>query len=716
MGVRSTLAACSNSVLSDSLRRVRLLITMALCLMPILALAQTPLVEDKGSGIPASGQQYVLQVGAFADSANASRLVERLQQNGFPSLTKAKGIETGDALTLVLAGPYADRGAALLAQAALAKDGISGFIRAVTAEVQQPSAKQRQALTAHHQPQEPRAGGQRTSLVQGQALLVAQAEQDLFEVPPVVERPLGVEEGPRVSVSRFELSGAVNREKQELRVSDLEAILGGHVRAQPTQGYTIGQLQTIADELTRFYRERGFILAQAIVPAQEVRDGTVKIQILEGSLEDVRVEGNTFYKASVVQGPFRRLQGEPITQGSVERALLDVQNFPGLTVFGTFTRGDQLGNTDLLIRVREEDRFYITPSIDNWGSEFTGEYRAMVQFQLNNLLGLADKTEGYVLQTFEPDNGTYGGLNFEFPFGRNSIGFGASTNQFDVGGLESLTVLDVKGTVDQADVFWNYSFANGRFFAANGRLGLALKNAETKAPGIEGGGSDVLSEDNLAVARLVFDAFYASRKGRGFTVGKLGIDVGMPDTFGSMDGSGDGMSSRTGGDGEQAGGSFEKYWFTLEHLRPFGPNNRLLVRMDGQFTDDILVSLEQYSIGGPRNVRAYTIAEALSDTGASATLEWIINAPGFSDKSAFGGRSWGEIFQVSLYADYAYGEINNPRTSEEETVDYSGYGLGLQLNVPGTFYARFDAASPIGSREAINDRDPQYYFRMSYTF
>ena len=137
---------------------------------------------------------------------------------------------------------------------------------------------------------------------------------------------------------------------------------------------------------------------------------------------------------------------------------------------------------------------------------------------------------------------------------------------------------------------------------------------------------------------------------------------------------------------------------------------------DGQFTDDILVSLEQYSIGGPRNVRAYTIAEALSDTGASATLEWIINAPGFSDKPAFGSKLWGEIFQVSLYADYAYGEINNPRTSEEETVDYSGYGLGLQFNVPGTFYARFDAASPIGSRDAINDRDPQYYFRMSYTF
>ena len=109
-------------------------------------------------------------------------------------------------------------------------------------------------------------------------------------------------------------------------------------------------------------------------------------------------------------------------------------------------------------------------------------------------------------------------------------------------------------------------------------------------------------------------------------------------------------------------------------------------------------------------------SEALADIGGSATLEWIINAPGFSDRPGPANRTWGEIFQVSLYADYAYGELNNPRVSEEPTVDYSGYGLGLQFNVPGTFYARFDVASPIGSREAINGRDPQYYFRMSYTF
>jgi hemolysin activation/secretion protein len=709
-------AAFSHFLPSGSSRRIRLLIGMALWLLPAITLGQAPVTGDNDANAPASSTQYVLQVGAFGDSANAARLSEDLREKGYPTVIKDVENDAGATLAHVFAGPFPDHAAALAAQSALETDGIEGFVRTVTVRAPQPTARQRQAPTNHEQPQDAGAGRSPTNLATDHAQLLAQAQQDMFEVPPVVERPLGMEEGPRVVVSRFELSGAIDREDQDLRVSDLEAVLAGHVSSQPPDGYTINQLQTIADEITRYYRERGFIIAQAVVPAQEVRDGIVNLKVLEGSLQEVRVEGNAIYKASVVEGPFRRLQGQPVVQDSIERALLDVQEFPGLTVFGTFTQGDQVGNTDLVVRVREEDRFYFTPSIDNYGNEFTGEYRAMVDFQVNNLFGVADKTKGYILQTFEPDNGTYGGLSFEFPFGRNSINFGASYNQFDVGGLQELTVLDVEGTVDQAEVFWNRSFANGRYFGANGHLGVALKNAETKAPGIEVGGGDILSEDKLAVAVLDFDFFLASRKGRGFTFGSVGIDIGMPDTFGSMDGSGNEMSSRIGGDGEFAGGSFEKLRFRLEHLRRLSENNSLLIRLDGQYTDDILVSLEQYSIGGPRNVRAYTVAEALADIGASATLEWIINAPGFTDKEAVGGRTWGEIFQVSLYADYAYGELNNPRVTQEPTVDYSGYGLGLQFNVPGSFYARFDVSSPIGSREAINDRDPQYYFRMSYTF
>jgi hemolysin activation/secretion protein len=721
--MRSILAACSQILLSGLLRSGRLLITAVLWLLPALVLSQVPSPGDADpASLPDYADQHVLQVGAFADPANAARLEKDIRQEGFPVLIRSTIGDTGDTLTSVLAGPYASRNAAQSAKAALETHGWPGFLRTEQILAQQHSTEQvsvQQPHDAGRAPPGARVGGTQVNLAQDQAQLFAQAERELFEVPPVIERPLGMEEGPRVVVRAFDLSGAVDREKQDLFVSDVEAILAGRVRLQSPDGYTINQLQGIADEVTRYYRERGFVIAQAIVPAQEVGNGVVSLRVLEGSLEDVRVEDNNTYKAKVIEGPFRRLRGYPITQEGIERALLDVQNFPGLTVFGTFTQGDELGNTDLIVKVREEDRFDFSPSVDNYGSEFTGEYRAMLDFKFNNLFGVADQLNGYVLQTFEPDNGTYGGLSFRFPFGRNGIGFGASTNQFDVGGLEGLTELGVEGTVDQADIYWDRTFANGRFFGASARLGVATKKATTELPGFDSSEKVVLNEDNLAVASLVFDFFAASRKGRGFSVGSIKADVGMPDTLGSMDGSGvggDALSSRVGGDGERAGGSFEKYKFNFQHLRRVGTNNSVLLRVDGQWSDDILVALEQYSIGGPQNVRAYPIAETLVDTGASATLEWIMNAPGFADKPTKGSRTWGELFQVSLFADYAYGELNNPRASEEPSVDYSGFGLGLQFNVPDKFYGRIDVASPIGSREATNDRDPQYYFRMSYTF
>jgi hemolysin activation/secretion protein len=706
MRMRSIVAACSQIFLLGFSTLGRRLFTASLLLMPALVLAQAPGTGDDQSGLPDFVDQHVIQVGAFADPANADQLSQTLQRGGFSTLTRSTIDSAGSTLTLVFTGPYDSTDAAASAIAALEADGWSGFVRTESVPVERPPS-------VVQVPPVDRAGGAKANLAQDQTHLFAQADHELFEVPPVIERPLGMEEGPRVVVSAFDLSGAVDREKQDLRVSDVEAILAGHVRSQPPDGYTINQLQGVADEITRFYRERGFIIAQAIVPAQDVNNGVVNLRVLEGSLEDVQVEGNGAYKAKVIEGPFRRLRGYPITQAGIERALLDVQGFPGLTVFGTFTQGDEIGNTDLVVRVREEDGFRFTPTIDNYGSDFTGEYRAMLDFQFNNLFGVADQVNAYILQTFEPDNGTYGGLDFTFPFGRSAIGFGASNNQFDVGVDEFFAQLGVEGTVDQANLYWDYRFANGRFFSASSRLGIAAKSAVTELGGI------VESEDNLAVASLAFDFFAASRKGSGFSVGSIQIDVGLPDTLGAMDKDGDGISSRTGTDSDgqpvPAGGDFTKLKFNYQYLRRISTNNSLLLRADGQWTDDILVALEQFAIGGPQNVRAYPVAEALVDTGASATVEWIINAPGFADKPR-GNRTWGEIFQLSLYADYAYGETNNPLLSQEPTVDYSGYGLGLQFNVPGKFFARFDIATPAGSRLPTNDRDPQYYFRMSYTF
>ncbi|MCP4488283.1 MAG: ShlB/FhaC/HecB family hemolysin secretion/activation protein, partial [Gammaproteobacteria bacterium] len=55
-----------------------------------------------------------------------------------------------------------------------------------------------------------------------------------------------------------------------------------------------GQIETVADRITQFYRQRGFHLAKAYIPKQEARDGVVTLALLLGSLGEVEVLSLSF--------------------------------------------------------------------------------------------------------------------------------------------------------------------------------------------------------------------------------------------------------------------------------------------------------------------------------------------------------------------------------------------------------------------------------------
>ena len=121
MRMRSVPDASSKKFPSSNLRRGSLLNTVALWLLPALVLAQVSVADDDLSDLSGGSDQPVVQVGAFADPANAERLVNDLQQSGHSSITRTSTDETGGTLTFVFAGPYSHQDAALSAQAAEAQ-------------------------------------------------------------------------------------------------------------------------------------------------------------------------------------------------------------------------------------------------------------------------------------------------------------------------------------------------------------------------------------------------------------------------------------------------------------------------------------------------------------------------------------------------------------------------------------------------------------------
>src|SRR5690606_11929202 len=117
--------------------------------------------------------------------------------------------------------------------------------------------------------------------------------------------------------------------------------------------------------------------------------------------------------------------------------------------------------------------------------------------------------------------------------------------------------------------------------------------------------------------------------------------------------------SRIGLDRVPAGSDFLKLTFGYSWLKSLTVNQTLFARVNGQYSEDLLTNLEQFSIGGPANVRAIPSSQFLADSGAFASVEWGIRAPGFADVPAFANRSWGELLRFTVFYDFAYGRYSD---------------------------------------------------------
>ena len=608
------------------------------------------------------------------------------------------------------------------------------------------------------------------------ALFPPTPELGAFPVPPAVERPLGVEEGDRVFVGSFDLKGIAERPAKGIVLQEIEDIIenlrlekqglkeigdDGFTPGETEQvamfmrkvvdnpdldmlfeeyqalvdklrleklkrdaGMTIGQMQQVADAITEYYRNAGFVLAQAYIPAQEVQDGVVVIEVLEGRLGNVLAEGNEKFSAEVLARPFGDLIDAPLTAESLESSILTVGDLPGLSVFGVLQPGQAVGTSDLVLRVQEEKPFDVTLRADNHGTRFTGKRRAYADFTWNNPIGRGDRLTGTLLQTFMPKNSLFGSVEYETPIFVPGMTVGASyaRNAFDVGAEQKAQGLS--GSSKIAEGYFKHAFLRQRTKNLYGKVGLSRKTALTRAQGAP------RFRDKLAMlqAEVSFDSIDAETQG--INLGTIGYAHGLPGFLGTRrDGEfvDEPRPTRYQDPTDNSSESkFRKFTASYSRLQRLTDTQTLLLRLEGQYSRSLLSSLEQFPLGGPASVRAFNISEYLGDRGFFASLEWGVAAPGFADKPAFKNLTWGEVLRVSFFADYGKAYLNSPTASDIPNLALAGYGAGIQVSMPGQFTARLQAAHPFGRKvpgriTTTGTGDPkarrnQYWFDFTYNF
>ena len=223
-------------------------------------------------------------------------------------------------------------------------------------------------------------------------------------------------------------------------------------RQQQRRGVSVVQLEQIAEELQRYLREQGWLVASAYVPAQEAVDGRVAIAVLPGRLAEVRTSTSTALTRSVQASLLPQLN-QPLRSQELESLMYRLNSLPGIRAQGSLEAGDDVGTTRLNLQLDQQRRVASRFGIDDLGDQRSARFRLQGAVDIFNPLQRGDLLSLSLEQRVDNNSGTRGSLDYRLPVNRlgDALSFGVSINGFSVERLldsddDSLGDIDGQGT------------------------------------------------------------------------------------------------------------------------------------------------------------------------------------------------------------------------------------------------------------------------------
>jgi hemolysin activation/secretion protein len=521
------------------------------------------------------------------------------------------------------------------------------------------------------------------------------------QIPAPIERPEGsllprVDEprpalgapGLKVDVTAFKISGNTLYSEAEL-LATIQEFVG--------KEQNIDGLNDAATKVRAYYRERGYFLAQAYLPQQEIKGGVIEIAVIEARIGKVSVnmkEGTRYSESLIRQIVEHHLQqGDIITENGLETPLLILNDFPNAIVTSEIKPSQTLGAADLTVHISDAPGWISgSVDVDTYGNRFTGQRRQGITLNISNPLALGDQL---AFRAFTTDDkmgfyrmayvipvgywGTRVGISyasFHYRLGKQFI----DTQSHCTGGILTAYAFHPLIRTRSANLILQYANESKRLDdrdEVNGTI-IDRKVGSNKfgvvgdfRDGSFGGGLNSYSYTNTA----------------GYN--QLGPD---PILLGDQ--------SATGA---KTAGKFSKQNAEFRRLQKITDNSSLLVALMGQKASKNLTSSEKFSLGGPDGVRSYPTGEALGDTGYIFQAEMRYIIPGFKvfegdvTLSGFYDQGWVRIQENFVYPPGG----TTPATQNNRRLN--GFGIGGSAGRDSDFVLRAQLAWRIENEAPTSD-------------
>lgn len=520
------------------------------------------------------------------------------------------------------------------------------------------------------------------------AQTIPNSGQILQQVPPkppekpatepglVIESPAttATEDATPFAVTHLQIEGNTTFDSATLHA----LVADGEGKAQ-----TLTQLNALAQRITDYYHAHGYPLARALVPAQTLSDGTVRLQVVEARYDQIHLDNRSRVGDRLLHATLAPLRsGEAVNQSTLDTRLLLLDDLPGVNPHATLRPGAQTGTSTLDVRADAEPTVQGQVVADTAGSRYTGRLRVGAYLDIDNPLRHGDQLSVAALTAGHGMN--YGRLGYQFTLNGRGTQLGAAYSMlaYALGG--PLDALDAHGTARVSSAW----LAQPLVRTINSRLDVRLqfdrkqlrdridrtalrddRHSNHWTVGILGQHGDNLAGGGLTSASLSLGH------------GRLGFDEAAAQAA-------DAATAHTQG-------SYTHWNASLARLQNLTAATRLYVSLDGQHSNRNLDSSEQFLLGGPNSVRGYDVASVAGASGWFGTVELRHDLPWDCAGHCEG----------SLFFDHGSLRFNaDPWTRGPNRARLSSAGMGFNWIGASPWQVQAQLATPVGAAPALLDK------------
>lgn len=480
----------------------------------------------------------------------------------------------------------------------------------------------------------------------------------------------------KILVQRLSVSGSTTYSEAELL-----AVTGFAAGSE----LSLADLRAMAAKIAGFYHRNGYFLAQAFLPAQDIKDGAVTIAVLDGRYGKVALRNQSGVSDDLANGLLDGLNtGDMVAVEPLENRLLLLSDLPGVQVKSTLVPGASVGASDLIVDLMPGQRVSGSIDADNAGNRYTGASRIGATVNLNDPTGHGDVATLRVLTSGSGLN--YARISYQTQINKAKAGVAFSDLHYKL--EREFAPLGANGTAKIASVYGNYPLIRSRNTNLYAQMNFDAKRFEDKV--------DSTSSMTNKTVRVLIASLYGDHRD---DIGGAGLNnYALTWSAGEIDLQ---TPSLRAFDAAQAGsnGHYNKLGFSAARLQSVTEAVSLYGAINGQFASKNLDVSEKMELGGMYGVRAYPEGEAYADQGYVLSLEARMALPRVE------GAMTGQM-QLIGFVDHGSVTTNkNAWSAGPNRRTLSGAGVGLSWADHNNFIVRAYYAHKLGNEKALSAPD-----------